>query len=260
MSANQDGSESKYSLTTDEPEAQRLNKQHVVLRKLFDNRLLHEGLELKDGDKVLESGAGTGVWALYLASEVPDTVQIECIDINPHLFPVSSPKNVHFSASNILTLPDHFDSKYTLIHQRFLSGAFGNKDWKTCIKNMYAALRPGGWLHLEELYGRIVPELPHSAKLMQISLVLERARDIDFAAVEKIPVWLKEAGFENVQVFIKPWKVGPGDEFRDKRDLLLGAWRAIRVGTKKSGYDMGMSDEEWEQFVRDLNQELQDNE
>ncbi|KZT52840.1 S-adenosyl-L-methionine-dependent methyltransferase [Calocera cornea HHB12733] len=253
---------SKYTLITDEPEGQRLNRQHAALKKLFDDQLLPDGLELKGGDWVLDSGTGTGVWAIDLASALPPTVQIDCIDLTTRLFPRGNevPANLHFSTGNALALPEEAQSKYTLIHQRFLSGAFGNSDWHTCLGQLWTALRPGGWLKLEELYGRITPSLPRSTELMRISLELETKRGIDFAAVEKLPEWIGQAGFEDVRVDSRKWILGPGEERAGERAIFLGAWRAIRAGVTAAGYDMGMPDQAWETFVQELEAELDANE
>ncbi|EJT99809.1 S-adenosyl-L-methionine-dependent methyltransferase [Dacryopinax primogenitus] len=248
----------KYLLIHDGPEAERLNRQHERLEALFDHRLLPEGLELKADDRMLDSGTGTGIWVCEVASmpTVPETVHIDGIDITSHLFPISFPPNVHFSIENILHLPESAYSKYAL--------------------NLFAALRPGGWLKMEEVRARIPETLPHSQRLMKLSLEVEHVRGIDFAAVDHFDTWLKEVGFEQVQVETKPWMLGPGETWKENRELLLGAWRAIRLGTMKAGgsyesnafdhalivagHSFGISEEEWERFIRDLTQELEENE
>ncbi|KAF5334431.1 hypothetical protein D9757_015513, partial [Collybiopsis confluens] len=55
---------SKYPLPADSTETARLNLQHLVVTRAFENRLSLAPIELRSGHHVLESGAGSGIWAL----------------------------------------------------------------------------------------------------------------------------------------------------------------------------------------------------
>ncbi|KZO90317.1 S-adenosyl-L-methionine-dependent methyltransferase [Calocera viscosa TUFC12733] len=255
MSAN----EPKYALVSDEPERQRLDSQHEQIKSIFNGKLLPDNLILKDGDRVLDAGTGTGVWALDIATLIPKTVEIDCIDITRRLFPASPPVNLHFSVGNILTLPA--SSAYTLVHQRFLTAAFSGSDWKTCLKNLYGALRPGGWLKMEELRALVLPDtLPNMERMLQFASAVEKGRDIDFAAVDHLEGWIKEAGFQEVQAEAQRWWLGPGEQGADNRAIIMEGWRAVRRGMKSFGNDLGMSDEEWNGFIHDIEKELAENE
>jgi len=56
-----------YSLTwmttTDKSEHNRLEVQHEVLRNAFGGRIVFAPIELHAGDKVLDNGAGSGLWS-----------------------------------------------------------------------------------------------------------------------------------------------------------------------------------------------------
>ncbi|EJT99808.1 S-adenosyl-L-methionine-dependent methyltransferase [Dacryopinax primogenitus] len=255
------GNITKYALVSDDSESHRLNKQHETAKSILHGRLLPDGLDLQDGDLVLDSGTGTGIWAIDVASDLPKSVQIHGIDITPRLFPASPPSNIQFSVENILTLPESYHGKYALVHQRFLTAAFGGEEWKTCIKNVYAALRPGGCLKLEEIHGYLHPDtLPCMPQVQAFTKHLEKLRGIDFQAVPKIHVWLLEEGFESVVIEPKRWFYGPGKPHEHVRDNLLVAWGAVRRATKQAATDWGMTDEEWDEFIAHVDRDLKENE
>jgi len=97
---------SLYALPSDEGEQERLSLQHRITVKAFDGELFMAPVSLKDGDRVLESGAGTGIWMLHYAAQVPSTIQIHGIDITSNLFPANHPTNLHFSVNSITSLPE----------------------------------------------------------------------------------------------------------------------------------------------------------
>jgi len=114
---------------------------------------------------------------------------------------------------------------------------------------------------MEEVRGRILPEtLPHASQMMDFSLKFERMQNIDLAAVDNIESWLADIGFEDVLMETKRWMLGSGEENKDNRGIVLGDWRAIRLGMAKAGIDLGMSDVEWEQLFRDTEEDLREDE
>ncbi|KZT50450.1 S-adenosyl-L-methionine-dependent methyltransferase [Calocera cornea HHB12733] len=250
--------EGTYALVSDEPERARLDSQHERVKALFDGSLLPAGLQLQSGDRVLDAGTGTGNWALDVARSLPPSsgVSIDSMDITDRLFPASPPPNVHFSTGNILALPP--SGTYTLVHQRFLTAAFSAADWRACLARLYDALKPGGWLRMEEMRAFIQPAtLPHAGEFLAFGALLEGVTGINFRAVDNIEQWVREAGFADVQVDVRRWPLGPGEEGKENREGVMQGWGAVRRAMSAAGNDLGMSDARWAQFMSDAAGDLE---
>ncbi|RDW90823.1 uncharacterized protein DSM5745_02598 [Aspergillus mulundensis] len=75
----------------DEDEAERLELQHRILSKVFDNRLVFPPIPRLR--RVLDCGYGTGAWAVDVAEQNPDC-EVIGIDIYPFMNPDDTPENL----------------------------------------------------------------------------------------------------------------------------------------------------------------------
>ncbi|KIM77215.1 hypothetical protein PILCRDRAFT_825559 [Piloderma croceum F 1598] len=139
-----------YIMPADQGEQERLDMQHRLIVKLFDSKLSILPISLKEGDRVLECGAGTGIWMLEFAAQLPPTVQIHGIDITSGLFPTSYPDNIRFTVHSVTSLPESWTSSYNFLHQRFLIGGLTKDMWKSATMEMFRVLVKGGWIELLE--------------------------------------------------------------------------------------------------------------
>ncbi|MDI2027035.1 class I SAM-dependent methyltransferase [Saccharopolyspora sp. TS4A08] len=134
-----------YAFTDEEP---RVAEQHRCLAAAYDGittaRL--EALGVGDGWRCLDVGAGRGSIARWLAHRVAPTgsvlaTDLAPVDIEPH-------PNLTAAVHDITTdpLPDeHFD----LIAVRMLLQQFPQRE--ALLDKMIRALKPGGWLQVDEL-------------------------------------------------------------------------------------------------------------
>jgi SAM-dependent methyltransferase len=110
--------------------------------------------ELKDGDKVLDSGAGTAVWLREIASSVPKSMSVEFqgIDITSSKFPKPEdiPSNVTLSLKSVQNLPEEWENTFALVHQTFLIVALRREEWLSAVQEVERVLQPGGWLTFGE--------------------------------------------------------------------------------------------------------------
>ncbi|KAK0214046.1 S-adenosyl-L-methionine-dependent methyltransferase [Armillaria fumosa] len=158
-----------YIFPSDALEKQRLELQHALVRRaLCDGKSVLAPIVLKPGDRVLDSGTGSGAWALSLVEDVPSSVFLTAIDIQSKIFPESFPPNFEFLLHSVTDLPRQWTDKFSLVNQRFLIGALTGPQWKVALQELHRVIVPGAWVQLVE--GATIPGHmgPFSAKISNL--------------------------------------------------------------------------------------------
>ncbi|KAJ3711361.1 S-adenosyl-L-methionine-dependent methyltransferase [Lentinula raphanica] len=257
----------QYLLPADKMETKRLDKQHDMLTALFGGSLSVAPTHLTTGDRVLESAAGSGIWALQFFERNRAkgiTLDIECIDMSSAQFPANHPTQVHFSVNSVANLPDpEWSDTFSYAHQRLLVGAANDSLWRTAVAELYRVLEPGGWVELVELQARDVSSWsvgPNSARLGALLGTLFDAKGVieDFSVY--LPEILQEAGFVNVKC--EPRRASVGGELLDhtfpshtktgyESGMLGDLWAAMKGPVVESGgYGIVDTAEEYEALVK----------
>ncbi|KAJ3753788.1 hypothetical protein EV360DRAFT_52857 [Lentinula raphanica] len=206
----------QYLLPADQMETRRLNAQHKMITTLFDGMLSMAPTNLTSGDRVLESAAGTGIWALeFFEKNRADGVilAIDCIDISSAQFPANHPPQLHFSVNSVADLPNpEWSNTFTYVHERLLTFAMNDSLWRSAVSELFRVIKPGGWVELVEmnvdLSGWSVG--PNSTKLIAFSDAAFGAKGVIKDLSVYLPRILKEAGF--VDVNCKPRGILMGEE------------------------------------------------
>ncbi|KIK61406.1 hypothetical protein GYMLUDRAFT_42990 [Collybiopsis luxurians FD-317 M1] len=242
----------QYLLPADEAETARLNLQHRVVIQTFENQLSLAPLSLKSGDRILESAAGTGVWALEFLEENNEKgiiLEMDCIDISDKQFARNYPSNLQFSLHSVTDLPVEWSTRFAYAHQRLLIAAMNDSLWRKAISELFRVLAPGGWVELVEIEAKDVhwDVGPSSTKVQSIltSLYGEKGVICDLGAY--LPTLLKEAGFVEVQCVARNSPLGPSG-------FTGTEWGKFWKGLKRNvvdagGYGFVTSGEEYEQLV-----------
>jgi SAM-dependent methyltransferase len=131
----------------------------VLLSRLYDaptqRALLATGLTA--GWQCLEVGGGGGSIATWLAGRVGPTGGVLCTDIDPRHVAAKTPSNLHVLRHDIVRdeLPAaHFD----LVHTRLVLIHIPER--VAVIERLVAALKPGGWLVIEDFDALSMPPDP----------------------------------------------------------------------------------------------------
>lgn len=109
--------EGKYVLPNDECEKDRLDLQHRLYTLTADNQLFISPLEGTQMGRVLDTGTGTGIWAMQVAAQYP-VAEVIAVDLSP-IQPEWVLPNVEFQLFDVEDGWD-FKKKFDLIYSRGL--------------------------------------------------------------------------------------------------------------------------------------------
>ncbi|KAL3420073.1 methyltransferase [Phlyctema vagabunda] len=138
--------EGEYLFPNDDTEQNRLDMLHHIFKLVLRGNLHKAPIE-SSPHKVLDFGTGTGIWAIDFADEYP-SAEVIGNDLSP-IQPDWVPANCKFIIDDVESAwPDDEYSHYDFIHGRNMSGSIGN--WEELFSQALKALRPGGWLEMQE--------------------------------------------------------------------------------------------------------------
>jgi SAM-dependent methyltransferase len=104
-------------------------------------------LGIRPGMRCLEVGAGGGSMAAWLCEQVGPTGRVTATDINTQLLQHMNPTNFE-AITHDITVDDLPASGFDFVHARWLLHHLSQPE--PAIRRMIDALRPGGWLLIEE--------------------------------------------------------------------------------------------------------------
>ncbi|KAF7549517.1 hypothetical protein G7Z17_g6339 [Cylindrodendrum hubeiense] len=155
---------------------------------------------------------------------------------------------------------------YDLVHMRSMSSVL--KDIPKVLRHSYSALKPGGWLEMQELQAVLHCDddtMPDDDGLLQYYKTLNSALTrfgMDLEMPRKLRSLLEEAGFVNIHHIPKKVPVGPWASDRYLRVAGLYLREAIShlipATTSKSFRALGLSEAECEMIAMSARQALQD--
>ncbi|KAF8990704.1 hypothetical protein BDQ17DRAFT_1255519 [Cyathus striatus] len=245
----------------------RLDLQHRLYKVAFDGKLVLAPVTFEAGDRILDCGAGTGIWLLQMAETVSNNVILQGIDIENRLFPrdIHYP-NLSFCTHSVLALPDEWKNTYKFIHQRLFIAAMKERQWAFELGELYKmllcrALKPGGWVqHLEAgdwLAG------PVNETYKNLIRRFSAARGLDWHCYKVLPQLLTDAGFKNVTIATRSTPNGKwaGEAGIISRDNLMALWRGIKVPIlNNGGFGFVDSEQEMDKLLDDLEKEMDETE
>jgi ubiquinone/menaquinone biosynthesis C-methylase UbiE len=130
----------------DEAELERLG----MLAQIFDPITIKhlEALGIKSGWRCLDVGAGGGSIADWLSERVGSDGKVIATDTNIKFLDYFKNPKFEIRQHNIVN-DEIEENHYDLVHCRFL--LMHLKEFQKALKKMAAAIRPGGWMLIEEM-------------------------------------------------------------------------------------------------------------
>jgi SAM-dependent methyltransferase len=121
-----------------------------ALESLFDGstRRLLTDLGVDKGWRCLEVGCGAGGIARWLSERVGDTGRVVATDLDTRFLEAHGRANLDVRTHNIVTDPLD-ETGFDLVHARAVLVHLPDRE--QVLKRLVAALRPGGWLLIEDV-------------------------------------------------------------------------------------------------------------
>lgn len=250
---------SNYVLPADEEEKRRLDLQHLVIRRSFGNKFIYPCVKISPGDRVLESGAGSGAWITEAAKVLGPEVQIDGFDIEGRLFPRHPPPNVSFCLASVTELPAAWTGRYTFVHQSLLTAALQRPQWEVALSEIHRVLKPGGWVQLIETGGTWNVVGPYSRKFLTMYERLTARKNLFFDCVQQLPDLLTETGFTDIHVVERDYGCDMSlgtPEAADARAGFIGMLRGLKTPVLKlGGLGLVYTSEEFDADIAGIEQE-----
>ncbi|KAL8699833.1 MAG: hypothetical protein Q9201_005780 [Fulgogasparrea decipioides] len=136
-------SSSPHSKPFSQAELDRLDLTHQKLRILLNDRLLL--CPVKNPERILDVGTGTGIWAIEYGDDNPNT-SIIGTDLSPTQ-PSWVPPNVKFEVDDC-EQPWTFTEKFDVVHARYLAAAI--EDWPRLVSQAFEFTKPGGYAEFQD--------------------------------------------------------------------------------------------------------------
>ncbi|KXH60529.1 methyltransferase domain-containing protein [Colletotrichum nymphaeae SA-01] len=253
--------EGRYAFPNDDAEQEREDMKHSMVVTLCGGAL--HSAPLENPQKILDIGTGTGIWAIDMGDEYPEA-EVTGIDLSP-IQPPYVPANVAFIVDDAEAEWLYPESSLDYVHVRNMGAAI--KDWEKLLAQAFRALKPGGWIELQEMKWNFNCDddttPPDYALTKMMKLVWEGLGKFGIEAdvADINPKRIDDAGFINQVQDVQKVPVG---EWPKREDLkMIGAYckavlydgiHGVTMGPLTRG--LGWSAPEVEIFLIDVRKDL----
>lgn len=235
-----------------------------ALLRMVHNDALHLAPIGPTPQRILDLGAGTGIWCINMGDQYP-SAEVIGVDISANA-PSLLPPNVRFEIDDVED-PWTYTAPFDLIHSSYMAGSI--KDWPKLMTQCSEHLKPGGWVEFLDFdidyYSRDGTLTSDHAlrRWLTISYDAEKTTKRSLRPGKYLEQWVREAGFTNVAVVKSPLPLGtwPKDQ-RLKRIGLLNwtqLWEGLQGMSLRLYTDiLGWGREDLEVFLAEVRKDLKD--
>ncbi|KAI9678526.1 MAG: hypothetical protein M1822_007469 [Bathelium mastoideum] len=145
----------EYILPRDFEESVRLTAQHYLWTQ-HQGYHIHPSVNFPKSEdiQVADIACGHCLWLLDAEASTRDAWKATWtgFDISSAQFPkaASLPSNVSLRTLDIYDIPSELHEKFDLVHVRMLGFGVRDNDPLPVLRNLFALLKPGGWLQWDE--------------------------------------------------------------------------------------------------------------
>ncbi|KAI9730426.1 MAG: hypothetical protein M1834_005936 [Cirrosporium novae-zelandiae] len=227
-----------YYAPNDEKQNDQLDLTHHLWSLTLDNKLLLA--PIKNPQKILDVGTGTGIWAIDVADQFP-SAQVIGTDLSP-IQPQWIPPNCSFEIDDCNEDWTYQEDSFDFIHVRDMMGTV--PDWDEFFRKAYFHTKPGGYIEcLEHSVKGVSDEKPlgkdHTiSKWGDIALDMGEKMGKSFAIHSKLKEMISKAGFTDVVEVKKKWPFNAWPE--DSKLKEIGRWNQLRISQGIEGYALRM--------------------
>jgi 2-polyprenyl-3-methyl-5-hydroxy-6-metoxy-1,4-benzoquinol methylase len=229
----------------------------ALMEQTFDQTTIRhlETLGVTSGWVCLEVGAGYGSISCWLENRVGLKGKVVATDLRPEL---------HRKVGNTVEIRKHDilqddieKNHYDLVHCRTLLQHLSNP--KLALTNMAEAVRPGGWLMIEELDNCMLPVSDHHSPSLDmiyknIHNFLEITRSkgtLDPEFGRHVRPLLEQLQFEEIGNEGFTQILRGGEPWLKSQRLIMGVWRALVTGESAEETKMRAFCDEAERLLDD---------
>jgi ubiquinone/menaquinone biosynthesis C-methylase UbiE len=216
--------ENRYVIDSEnEAEMIRLLDQDRMVTRVMGG-LFPERSDLNGIERILDIGCGPGGWTQEVAFASPE-IEIVGIDISQIIISyaqaqaeVQSLSNAHFQIMDATQPLAFADESFDMVNARFISGFMLPATWPQLLNECRRVLRPGGIIRLTEGESPLVNSPAYAQFLTWVNrafMLAGRSFSPDgtnYGIVNMQPHFLRQAGFEQVQIMAHAGEFSSGTE------------------------------------------------